>query len=308
MFKPIHPFRYFSQAVLPTAYSNSLSYLEDVDQMREKLNQTIAGYNELIEYYNSLGSLLDEMTGKLSELDDKMADFEVRFSQLQNDIETQFMDLSNQLTNHLDESIQDMEAKLDDSIEQMRTLVNEMLTQVQTQLDQMRKEMNDNNLLIMAKVEARLAEFLANLPDVQNVLVNDPVTGKTVTISEALRNLYQYFSYFSMTSSEYDSLALTSEQYDQTIFRWKHVTSTLYDRYGRWIFLKGITRFLRSAYEKGKVLLAKEIGFNTRMIADAGVLTSSEYDDLQLNSSAYDEKQITSTQYSWKANRILQGV
>lgn len=312
MFKPITKFRYFSQAVLPTAYQNSLSYLEDVDKLWYSVNRTVDAYNELIGYYNSLGDLLKEMEDKLSELDDKfieidnkLAQFETRFTQLQTDINNQFADLETNINTRLDTVINQINQRLEEALEDTQGVVNDMLKTVQEAIAQMKVELTENNRYIIGVVEARLDEFIRNIPDVQNVLVNNPVTGKVTTIDEALKDLMGYLNFFAMTSEEYDHLHMTSTEYDTKFFRGRAVTSTRYDKYARWIYGKPITRYIASAFVRGKQLLAREISFITSFLQQEGTFTSEEYDTQNFNSSVYDSKNMTSTQYDWGANRFL---
>lgn len=189
-YKPIVPFRFFTQTVIPLVYTQSLSYLEMVGKIAEKLNETIDSYNELIGHYNSLDELLKQFQASINDQNTKIAELQKQVQDEIDSLNAEFENLKNQNQSQIDAAVQEMEAKINQAQADLENLINTSLADMQKQIDDAIASIDLNNKEIMAQVNKTLDEFLKNLPDVQDVLVNDPVSGHTVTISVALQNMF----------------------------------------------------------------------------------------------------------------------
>lgn len=194
MFKPIKPFIFFTQPILPTAYTKSLSYMELLEQMGARLEETIKAYNELIEYYNSLDGLLEEMQNTLSSLDGKITDMENKINSEIDNLNSQFESLKESNKNDIDTALLNLTTSINNLQKELENLINTSLLEMDKKIQAAIDTIEDNNETLLKQVDEKLNAFLNNLPDVQNVLVTDPTTGKVVTVSEALENLLTYFN------------------------------------------------------------------------------------------------------------------
>lgn len=150
--------------------------MELLEQMGARLEETIKAYNELIEYYNSLDGLLEEMHNTLNQLDAKV---DAEITNLQN----QFNALKEANEQEIQQAIASLEKEIQGAIAEFTKQINDLIASV-----------DDNNEQIKEEVQKQLDEFLANLPDVQNVLVTDPISGDVVTVTLALQHMYDYLT------------------------------------------------------------------------------------------------------------------
>ena len=99
----------------------------------------------------------------------------------------------------------------------MKVEINRLLVYLETQVS----VINEN---VREYVDDRLADFIAHLPDYENLIVNNPVTGTQTNVQTAINDLYLHFNIFGLTASQYDSLQLLARVYDA-----KELTAYEYD-------------------------------------------------------------------------------
>lgn len=302
MFKPIKTWKFFSIPVLPTVYGEALSYLEDIDQVREKLNNVIEAYNTLIEYYNGLDGLLEEMQETLKQLESEIEQMKVslqnQFDALKAQIEQENTELSAEITNQMNE----LSTKLQQQINVQIAIITEQLAAIDPKLEAYNKEMQD-------WVKSTLNDFIISIPDTQNVLVVWPDTGELISIQEAIDKLYQKSNYDAMTFGEYDSLGLTCKEYDDWydvgFSTGKGVTCGRYEEHSKSIFYDRI-RIKRASPVSGKQVKPIDImRENSGMIRSSGALTGQEYTAAHLSADAYKNLNLTALQYSYEANKHI---
>lgn len=266
MYKPIHKFRFWTNPAIPTVYGEALSYMEDVSKVRYKLNEVIAAYNELIEYYNSLDGLLGEIQSALSEATAKIEELEQKTDAALKELDEKFDTLQSNI-----------DAEFSALKEAFQNEVQAQMSYLEQQIKLIKQEISGNNEQLQQWVNDRLQQFLESLPDVQDVLVTDPTTGKTVTISEALGNILDYrnekinmwnpqtgiygpqsdvitqnylqlMECGALTAGEFDSLGITAEEYDNAMADLVHA-----DWYSNRIYPKIVENRLENEIEKEAV-------------------------------------------------------
>ena len=311
MLNNIDKFRFYCQKILPLVYDDSLSYVEVLYKMAAKLNEVITDYNELIEFYNSVEGTLDEINKKIVEIDTRLdgftqelIDFEAKITgQVDFAIEemnTNFDNLSRELQNEINALSQRIEIEL-------RTLTTDLTNLINTELRNIRVEMQINDKEMKAWVEKRLQDFLEEIPDVQNVLVIDPTSGKLVKLQDALDNMFEFSRYGGITAGEYDSLKLTAYRYDHFTVHSipRGLTAYEYDFYARKFFHID-DRVEMYHPNTGEVVEQKVvIAFNTDLLKVSGALNAEEYDDLLMTAGDYDALELTAHEYDWFGNRKL---
>ena len=308
MLDNIKTFRFYCQKILPLVYDDSLSYIETLCKVSSKLNEVIDDYNELIDYYNTLPQLLEQITAKLSELDDFV-----------DTINREFAELDARLTAKVDEKLAKVDEELAKSLELIEHEMAELEAKVNVEIERLKSELTQviNSQLAVfrtelklsenntkAWTEARLNEFLAELPDVQNVLVYNMITGKLEPVQDVIASMYDVMRE-GLTAYEYDRLRLTASEYDNWIVNSipRGLKSVEYDVHGRKYLYKEPKDYMNHP-TSGKVVENKMvIDFNTSLLKQSGSYSASEYDSVAITANNYDVLQLTAYEYDWFSNR-----
>ena len=308
MLDNIKTFRFYCQKILPLVYDDSLSYIETLCKVSSKLNEVIDDYNELIDYYNTLPQLLEQITAKLSELDNFVDTINREFAELDARLTAKVDEKLAKVDEDLAKSLElikhemaELEAKVNVEIERLRSeltqVINSQLAVFRTEL-----ELSENNT--KAWTEARLNEFLAELPDVQNVLVYNMITGKLEPVQDVIASMYDVMRE-GLTAYEYDRLKLTASEYDNWIVNSipRGLKSVEYDVHGRKYLYKEPKDYMNHP-TSGKVVENKMvIDFNTSLLKQSGSYSASEYDNIGITANNYDVLQLTAYEYDWFSNR-----
>ena len=308
MLDNIKTFRFYCQKILPLVYDDSLSYIETLCKVSSKLNEVIDDYNELIDYYNTLPQLLEQITAKLSELDDFVDTINREFAELDARLTAKVDEKLAKVDEELAKSLEliehemaELEAKVNVEIERLRSeltqVINSQLAVFRTEL-----ELSENNT--KAWTEARLNEFLAELPDVQNVLVYNMITGKLEPVQDVIASMYDVMRE-GLTAYEYDRLRLTASEYDNWIVNSipRGLKAVEYDVHGRKHLYKEPKDYMNHP-ASGKVVENKiVIDFNTSLLKQSGSYSASEYDSVGITANNYDVLQLTAYEYDWFSNR-----
>ena len=308
MLDNIKTFRFYCQKILPLVYDDSLSYIETLCKVSSKLNEVIDDYNELIDYYNTLPQLLEQITAKLSELDDFVDTINREFAELDArltaKVDKKLAKVDEELAKSLElieHEMAELEAKVNVEIERLKSeltqVINSQLAVFRTEL-----ELSENNT--KAWTEARLNDFLAELPDVQNILVYNMITGKLEPVQDVIASMYDVMRE-GLTAYEYDRLRLTASEYDNWIVN--SIPSGLkaveYDVHSRKYLYKEPKDYMNHP-ASGKVVENKmAIDFNTSLLKQSGSYSASEYDSVGITANNYDVLQLTAYEYDWFSNR-----
>ena len=308
MLDNIKTFRFYCQKILPLVYDDSLSYIETLCKVSSKLNEVIDDYNELIDYYNTLPQLLEQITAKLSELDNFVDTINREFAELDArltaKVDKKLAKVDEELAKSLElieHEMAELEAKVNVEIERLRSeltrLINSQLAVFRTEL-----ELSENNT--KAWTEARLNEFLAELPDVQNVLVYNMITDKLEPVQDVIASMYDVMRE-GLTAYEYDRLRLTASEYDNWIVNSIPcgLKAVEYDVHGRKYLYKDQKDYMNHPTSGNIVENKIVIDFNTSLLKQSGSYSASEYDNVGITANNYDVLQLTAYEYDWFSNR-----
>ena len=308
MLDNIKTFRFYCQKILPLVYDDSLSYIETLCKVSSKLNEVIDDYNELIDYYNTLPQLLEQITAKLSELDDFVDTINREFAELDArltaKVDKKLAKVDEELAKSLElieHEMAELEAKVNVEIERLKS---ELIQVINSQLAVFRTELKLSENNTKAWTEARLNEFLAELPDVQNILVYNMITGKLEPVQDVIASMYDVMRE-GLTAYEYDRLRLTASEYDNWIVNSIPcgLKAVEYDMHGRKYLYKD-TKYYMNHPTSGKVVENKMvIDFNTSLLKQSGSYSASEYDSVGITANNYDVLQLTAYEYDWFSNR-----
>lgn len=322
----LHGLRFWSQKVLPLTYTDSLSYLEVLYKVVDKLNDTIKRYNELTENVN-------ETITAVNDFEKRLITLEASFNETIERINKEFEDLSNELNLKIDSSLSDMQNQIDaltksvqeqinaldknltnriDSLqkeltETVNSAIMNMEKLISDQLTAIRKEMAANNEYIKAWVEDEIRKLIDSIPDLYDIYVNDPVLGGLHPLQRVLDHIFELMRHEAITAAEYDALKLSADEYDH--YRWqgipKGLTAYLYDYFARRILLAPYRNRIRHPATGKKVKEKIVIAFNTDLLKESGSYTAAQYDQTKVPANVYDSYHATAYNYDWKSNRFI---
>lgn len=275
------------------------------------LRELLRLYKDLNEKYAKLVSDIEELNAwkvqhegeyaqllvRVKAIEDEINDFEseviTRFNELDASIHKDFTDLED-----------DIKKELQNALSDFNTLFNQLRTELESDIASMKLEINNliiylNNQIaninanVIEYVNDRLNDFIAHLPDYENLIVYNPVIGKQTNVQQAINDLYLAFNIFGITAEQYDSLQITAEEYDNKLLTAKEYDSLAYKLLG----YPDSNHYMRDPFnghfEENKIVIWK--------LADLHrlALTASEYDALEMPAETFDELQLTAYYFDW---------
>lgn len=183
----ISPLPYWNfNPVLPTTFSNSLSYLEMVSKLYDKLMEVIQEVNDIDQ--DAIQEALDEMR-------EEIASFRI-------EIEAQYEEL--------DEKYQGLYAELNNSIIELADTTAASLEELDTKIHNLGESLKD---IMDLKIEEN-NEYIFNTigSEIIGIKVLNYFTGEKVTIQEMFDYLAQLHATDGITVTELITLQKTVEQ------------------------------------------------------------------------------------------------
>ena len=172
----------------PSPYDESLSYLEYLGKLHEKINELIDLMNSYEDNFKTYtdqevlkakNELNEKFTAVYNLIDLKDSNLRSLIQQLEIDITANYTLLINQTSNTINQKIMDEVALLNSRI---TIEINEVKTYIDSGFIQLK--------------------------------VLNPVTGQQTSIQDALNSLSEQFRANALTVNEYDALQLTASEYD----------------------------------------------------------------------------------------------
>lgn len=277
--------RMFCQKIIPLVYGEEISYYETLCKVRDKLNEVIETVNTIYDViWNDVNALLEEW-GK--EYDDKMNALENRIDgkidAFSKEMESQLAEnlrivteLFNMTRDYVDEEVRKQQ-------DWVLTQIANINVQVQTNLTALKKYVDVQDDRIYIYVDSEIAKLKAMIPELQNVQVNNPITGeKKQNLQKCLDYLTWVFRYYAyraiwidrewFTAKQIDDFSLTAWQFDVYGMKMMHV-----DR--RW--------HMRSPYT-GEVQRNRDVIYQNHKFENVWGVTAEMYDKMQISADTFD--------------------
>ena len=166
---------------LPTSYKESLSYPEQLQELRHKIN-------EIATNYNSILSLIDDISSNYEEILEKL-----------DTIETQIQDINNFFPTFRTQILQSVDDKNIVLQNQVISLLNDYQTIFNNSLQNLRNDL----------------ETEINQIQLGNVKAYNPTNGLVENVSNVIMDVYNMFRDNAISCAEFDALELTSTAYDE---------------------------------------------------------------------------------------------
>lgn len=280
MLSDIAPLTIKCKSVLPLTFSDCMSLYEQLCRIEYKMNEVIETVNgfgdDFTEYVDQqVDALRNELNGK--------------FDLLQNKVDAQLADN--------EAKMQALEMFVNNAIEEQQSWVlkkiNDLTISINNQLQYLRQYVDAQDDKLKSYIDAEIQKVIDMIPEIQKVMVVNPITGKLETLQDVLNYMTWVFKYYALTAQEYDNLHLAASEYDDL-----GLSAFDYDVYGKKL-LKLDDRFYMRSPITGQVVFYKDVINWLITQHQPNALTAAEYDALELTASVYDGKLITAFDYDF---------
>lgn len=183
----------FSIGIIPTSYLDSLSYLEQIMCINQKLC-------EIIETLNSFS--FDEIENLINE----------KIEELKNYVDNN----DEKLYNYIDENY--------------KNLFNELVTLINELISMLINYVNNSDELLKLELENQIDELKNSIDDIiiKGINVYNPTTGQMDNIQNVVFDLYKYLRYYGITAFNFDNLGLSAQEFQN-----KNLTARQFDLYSK---------------------------------------------------------------------------
>ena len=213
--------------VLPAVYDESLSYLEGLSKLTYKLNETIGAVNALNDNVDTLNDSVVELNDRVTAVEGEISGFEA-------EINRRIVELEAELTSKIDTAISNMETEVDTKLGEVDTKLDDMDIRitameeyVQETVDRLTAEFRAiisaeieriNELYLSFEAEMKqyvedvVNELIQNIPDLTNIYVISPASGKLVKVQVAINEVFDFHLYNALTCDEFNELGFTCNE------------------------------------------------------------------------------------------------
>lgn len=305
--------------ILPTVFSESLSYLEQLSAFSKKLNELIESYNkfsgeyenyvqeQLKPYQSQIDDLTQRFNSIVAEINANIDAFKVETNakiDAQNDVISAFKKETNSKINSYKEEIFDA---LDETTKNIYThveaelfrLKTDITTQVSIQLSFLRRLIDQHDKNVLSIVDAKLIEFLGKIPTGTQLVIN-PTSGTIDTLQETLYDMYDYYRVEGLTAQQYDALELTAEEYDA-----KGLTAYKYDFYSVRTLIIDERFYMNDPFNGTFTLISHVVNELADLHKGDSAFNAEEYDTLEVTAGRYDEQELSAYSYDWQGKLLL---
>ena len=257
----------FTIGTIPSSYLDSLTYLEQILCINQKLCEII-DYLQNISIEN-IENLVDE-----------------KINEIRNYIDSQDNLLYNNLKSYTDTELQNK--------------VNELTNLIYEKFQFLLNYINKNNELIDIKLEQEIDELKNQIDDIilKGINVYDPTSGIYNNIQDVVNNLYKYLRYYGIKAIDFDSLGLTAENFQNY-----ELTAREFDLYSNNILKPDFLHNMFSPFN-GKITPISQI-VNELASLHKNEITCQEFDDLDLTALEFDEKNLSAYDFDWNGKILL---
>lgn len=305
--------------ILPTVFSESLSYLEQLSQFSKKLNELITNFNnfageyenyvqeQLKPYQSQLDTLQERLNTVVGEINDNFDIFKIEINtkvnsqndaieKLRTDTNEKIDNYKSEIFDRLSKTEQEIYAHVEAELLRLKT---DITTQVSLQLSFLRRLIDQHDKQVLSIVDAKLIEFLGKIPTGTQLVIN-PTSGTIDTLQQTLYDMYDYYRTEGLTAQEYDEQQLTSEEYDTL-----GLTAYKYDFYSKRVIVLDNRFYMFDPFNGAFKLISSVVNELADIHKGDSAFTAKEYDALKVTASRYDEAELSAYSYDWQGKLLL---
>lgn len=322
--------------ILPATYGESLSYMEAIAKLAYKVNETIEAVNGLNDNVdalndsvlnlntritnveNTLSSFLDDIEKQFEEItkeydrkiDAKLGEVDVKLAE----VDAELVNVDARVTaleQGIDKRFDELEEKLNRSIHELTILVNEELHVINEMYVKFEADMRDY-------VEEKIREALSQIPDLTNIYVIDPTTGKLEKVQDVINNIFMFSAHFAFTVDELNELDLTIDETNDIMVKSIPRGMTIYE----WLSSAKkilVTQVAPAIAEKfayphsfvfdylsgNKVWHDRNVDVNQQLIASSGCYSCDELVTMAFTCDEIIAFDISYFNYNMRANKLM---
>lgn len=305
--------------ILPTVFSESLSYLEQLSAFSKKLNELIESYNKFSGDYENYvqeqlkpyQSQIDELTNRFNsivqEINDNIDAFKVEtnakinaqneaITVLKNETNAKIDSYKGEIFDALNAKQKEIYAHVEAEILRLKT---DITAQVSLQLSFLRRLIDQHDKNVLSIVDAKLIEFLGKIPTGTQLVIN-PTSGTIDTLQETLYDMYDYYRVDGLTAQQYDALELTAEAYDN-----QGLTAYNYDFYSQRTLTIDERFYMNDPFNGTFKLISRVVDELADLHKGDSAFTADGYDTLKVTAERYDTQELSAYAYDWQGKLLL---
>ena len=197
------------------------------------------------------------------------------------------------LKDYIDATLGNIEADVREIIERELQLIYDNIDKLESELK--------------AEIESEIKKLIDNIPDLTNVNVVNPVTGKLSKVQVALDDLFMNTRYNALTIDEFNHLHLSVDECNKLMYRsafrgWSVIT---WLTEAKELFDKSLKHRMANAVTGVWQDFKKSIEENTDMLRICGCLTVEEFGALNMTVNGFNDVGATCYELAWRSNRIF---
>lgn len=269
------------------------------------LRELIAMYKKLVKEYSliiadiqAIKEWEEQHKGEYQELVRRLNSVENEINTFEQRVQNEFDALEASLNTKFNNLAEEIRLELQATVNEINRLFRELRTQLEAEIAKIRVDvallkveleeaMADFRVEMAEYLDRRFDEFIANLPDYENLIVHNPIRGYDTTIQVAIDDLYSHSNVFGLTAKEFDSLELTCEEFEAY-----ELTAYEFDNLGYKLLNYPDPNYYMLDPFSGEVIPVKDVVMKLYGL-HAGGVTAGYFDALELTAEEFDNKETT---------------
>lgn len=282
-------------------FPHTRTYDSDLGWLIETVKKLYDSENTFEEYVRSW---ITDHESDYNDLLVRITIIENEMETFQNQIDDRFNTLQDQLTALIYQQVHDALDVLIVEIGDVRSEILQLRQDTSREILELNASISAHDTVLRDYIESRLEQFLEDIPDLQNVIVWNPIKGTQTTINQALSDLYSISRTEALTAEEYDALNLEAQQYDSY-----EIEAFKYDTYaksilGNWGVYKNPLYYMHSPFTGEYVTIISVINQLASFHME-GAITAADYDAKEITAGDYDALELTAYDYDFHALTLL---
>lgn len=282
-------------------FPHTRTYDSDLGWLISKVKEIAESEGSFREYVTEW---INQHNNDYLQLSNRVAILERDMSEFEEEIDARFETLKNELDQYIYTEVRNALSTLIIEISDVREEILQLRQDTSREILELNASIEAHDIVLRDYLEARLEQFLHDLPDLEHIIVWNPITGSETTINKALSDLYTISRTDGLTAAEYDSLDLTALEYDNFEFE-----AFEYDTYakatlGRWGIYKNPLYYMYSPFNGEYVTIISVINQLASFHMD-GAITAADYDAKEITAGDYDALELTAYDYDFHASTLL---
>ena len=321
--------RLLCKKVLPAVYDESLSYMEGLAKLTFKLNETITSVNALNDNVDTLNDSVIDLNNRVTNVENTLAttldnlqkELDAAIAENNAKVDAKLAEVDAELVNvdarvtaleqGIDDRFNELEARINKAIRDLTVLVQEELNVINDMYAKFEQDMKDY-------VEEEIRKALENIPDLTNIYVIDPTTGKLSKVQDAINNIFIFSAYNAFTVDEWNELGMNISEANSIMVKSIPRGLTIYEwlRDAKRILL---TQVLPSVADKfayphtfvfdylsgTKVWHDRNVDINQQLIAASGCYCCDELVTMGFSCDEIIGFNLTYFDYVMRANKLM---